>query len=903
MAKPGIFPPSSPSVERDGMRESPVVSPDLGSLRHGNGPDHYCGDGTTQALGIAHGGDVSALDAAAGEVVDASASINPLGPPAWFRQEIERSISALVHYPDPQCLMLRRVIAAHHHASIDQIVVGNGSSELLAWLPMLTSAQHWIVPIPSYGEYQRSAALAQRQLTTLAYGSPPEFTLDRAGLEQQLAEAAETPRLVILGHPNNPTGTLLDVPWFEGLRQRYAKTLFVVDEAFAEFCDDFRSSWCSDAENLIVLRSLTKSLAIPGLRLGYALASPSLAERFRQQLPPWSVNLLAQRVGVRAFADPEFATRMRAGIAPLKAQLLTGLRELPNCRVIDTPANWVLLELRSKTWRAREVAEHCRAQGIALRVGDDFRGLSGQWLRIAVRSAEENQRILAGLASALGGPSPVPPRRARRSIMLQGCSSDAGKSLLVTALCRCLAEDGYRVAPFKAQNMSNNSGVAADGGELGRAQVVQARACGIPPDTRMNPVLLKPTSDRGSQVVVRGHVFGQRDVYGYLGTRQYCLAAALEAYDSLAHDFDVIVCEGAGSAGEMNLRPHDIVNMGFVEQREMPVLLVGDINRGGVYASFVGHMEVMSELDRRHVRGFIVNQFRGDARLLEEAHQWVERHTQVPVLGVVPYLPDLRLPQEDRLSLDRSRQNYGAPGAPIQIAVVVPPHVSNATDIDPLLDEPDVQLRLVERAEDLANPDVVILLGTKSTIADLAHLRDTGLETAIIRAYCSGAQIVGICGGLQMLGEHIEDPNRVESSAMRVPGFGLLPVNTTFAGQKLVRPISARHLPSGTEVTGYEIHNGTTDFARTAALLLTADNTVLGGGTPDGRVWGTYVHGLFDSDAFRCWFLDALRAKKGLEPLGKRRIGFEHETTLHRLAQVFREHVDYGAILRLMGLT
>ncbi len=895
--------PFSPSVMVEKMRDIPGIIGGFGSVRRGDEARLSAvvpRDGDMLAhLHVTHGGDSAALDSGPRVFIDASASINPLGPPDWLRQEIERSISDLCHYPEPTCQTLRDTIAAHWHVDSGQVVVGNGSSELLSWLPLVAEQKHWVVPVPCYGEYRRSAALAGCRITLMPLGPAPDFALDWLALEQLL----DGPTVAIFGHPNNPTGRLLEGGQFTQLRRRHPQTLFVVDEAFADFCAGYVSAWDQSADNLLVLRSLTKCLAIPGLRLGYALTNRKFAASLRERLPPWSVNLLAQRVGQRCFEDPKFLPQMQRALVPLKEQLFDGLRRLPDCRIVDGAANWVMLNLSDTKLRARDVADSCRRHGVALRACDDFAGLDGQWLRISLRNEAENERLLSTLRYVLGAPISRSAPRRTRAIMLQGSSSDAGKSLLVTALCRCLAEDGYRVAPFKAQNMSNNSGIAADGGEMGRAQVVQAWAAGLAPDTRMNPVLLKPSSDRGAQVVLRGQAIGHYDVLGYLATRQRCMQAALDAYDELAQEFDVIVCEGAGSAGEMNLRRADIVNMGFVEQRDMPVLLVGDIDRGGVYASFVGHLAVLNEFDRAKVRGFIVNRFRGDASLLSDAHQWVERHTGRPVLGVVPYLRDLVLPDEDRLSLESGRRHFGTRDAPIRIAVVVPPHVSNATDIDPLTLEPDVYLYLVERVEELGDPDVILMLGTKNTVGDLEHLRRIGLDSAIVHAQGRGVEVIGICGGLQMLGESIEDPDGVESGDGQTQGLGLLPLRTRFQGPKELRQCQARHLPSGFEIFGYEIHHGVSDFCNVTSLFLDRDGRVLGGGHPERRVWGTYVHGLFDSDAFRHQFLNGVRLRKGLLPMREDRIVYSLEPSFKRLSAVFREHVDYHAVCQSMGLT
>ncbi|HEY5958644.1 MAG TPA: cobyric acid synthase, partial [Polyangiaceae bacterium] len=363
-----------------------------------------------------------------------------------------------------------------------------------------------------------------------------------------------------------------------------------------------------------------------------------------------------------------------------------------------------------------------------------------------------------------------------------------------------------------------------------------------------------------------------------------------------------VVCEGAGSCGEMNLRRADIVNMGFVAQRHMPVLLVGDIDRGGVYASFVGHMEVMDEADRKHVRGFLVNRFRGEKGLLDDAHRWVEYHTGRPILGVVPYLPELGLPDEDRLSLTSGPRRWGKSDAAIQIAAVAGPHVSNFTDLDALAYEEDLGVRLVERPEELGQPDVIILLGTKNTLSDLAHFRRIGMARAVLEAHAAGTTVIGICGGLQMLGDWILDEQAVESSSPKSSGLGLLPITTRYAVEKTLRRVRGRHVSTELPVDGYEIHHGVSDLSTLQPWLMDAAGAVLGAALPERRVFGTYLHGLFDADAFRRHFIDDLRESKGLGRLGACRCSSSLEPKLDALARSFREHVDVPAIYRLMGL-
>ncbi|MBI2302435.1 MAG: cobyric acid synthase [Armatimonadetes bacterium] len=491
----------------------------------------------------------------------------------------------------------------------------------------------------------------------------------------------------------------------------------------------------------------------------------------------------------------------------------------------------------------------------------------------------------------------TPKGRGRaRTLMFQGTSSHAGKSWMTAAMCRILLQDGLRVAPFKAQNMSNNSYVARDGGELGRAQVLQAQACRLDPDTRMNPILLKPTSDTGCQIIVRGHPVGSMAAWDYEGYKAQAGAVARAAFDELAAEFDVVVLEGAGSPAEVNLKDRDIANMHMARHAGAPVLLVGDIDRGGVYASFVGTLAVLDEWERDLLRGFVVNKFRGDAGLLAPAHDYMLAHTGRPVLGVVPWIQGLSLPEEDGVGFD-TLNSAPAEGERLDLVVLELPHVSNFGDFDPLRLEPDVGLRLVSRAEDLGSPDAVLLPGTKNTLGDLAALRGAGLADGLL-ALAGRSEIVGVCGGYQMLGRTLADPHRLESSAARVDGLGLLPVETVMHRDKTLCRVEARHTPSGHRLVGYEIHHGRT--GGDLPPLVTVGGRVLGSGGE--MIWGTYLHGLFDADAFRRWGLDRLRRRRGWEPLGGVTARFDLEPDLDRLAAAVRAGLDMGQVYRLMGL-
>jgi len=531
-----------------------------------------------------------------------------------------------------------------------------------------------------------------------------------------------------------------------------------------------------------------------------------------------------------------------------------------------------------------------------------------------VRSEEENNHLVTALKDILlpgqeTGSFVECGSRIKKtpSLMFLGTGSDVGKSVLVAGLCRVLLQDGVRVAPFKAQNMSLNSYVTRDGGEMGRAQVVQAQACRLDPDVRMNPVLLKPSSDVGSQVIVHGKPIGNMRVLDYVRYKEQVWQEVCRTYDELATDFDCIILEGAGSPGEVNLKSHDIVNMRMAQYSQAPALLVGDIDRGGVYASFIGHVEVMAPWERKLLAGFLVNRFRGDASLLADAHSFVEQRTGKPVFGVIPWLNNLGLPQEDSVSFKAGLYDSAEPaGEHVEIALIDLPHISNFTDLEPLLEEKDVWLRTVRRVDELGTPDGVILPGSKNVVADLAWLAQTGLGKAICGLAEQGCQITGICGGFQILGKTLADPHGIEGEAgSLLHGLGLLNLTTELAADKTLTRREGQHLPSGQPVHGYEIHHGQTGSGNDTAsepLLTFADGASCGSADRTGRVWGSYLHGIFDSDPFRRWFINTLREAKGLPPFSGQGAQYDLEPALDRLAAVVRQEMDMDAVYRLLGI-
>ncbi len=440
--------------------------------------------------------------------------------------------------------------------------------------------------------------------------------------------------------------------------------------------------------------------------------------------------------------------------------------------------------------------------------------------------------------------------------MIQGTMSNVGKSILCAALCRIFRQDGYRVAPFKSQNMALNSFITRDGLEMGRAQVVQAEAAGIEPDVRMNPILLKPTTDVGSQVIVSGKPVGNMNAMTYYRRKREFIPVIMESYNSLSAENDIIVIEGAGSPAEINLKQEDIVNMGFAELVDAPVLLAGDIDRGGVFAQLYGTIALLEENEQKRVKGTIINKFRGDRMILEPGIKMLEELCGVPVVGVIPYL-HLDIDDEDSLT-ERFRQGSGQ--KPIDIAVIKLPRISNFTDFSPFEQHTIVNLRYVSNLGDLRDPDMIILPGTKSTIADLLWLRQNGLEAAIKKAASNNTVIFGICGGFQMLGDKIFDPDHTESSGVsECSGMGLLPLKTVFSGDKIqkqtegiVQDIGGIFSSlNGLKYNGYEIHMG-------------RNNEKLPPVTNAGNVYGTYVHGIFDENEISTTIVKGLCSQKSI---------------------------------------
>ena len=469
------------------------------------------------------------------------------------------------------------------------------------------------------------------------------------------------------------------------------------------------------------------------------------------------------------------------------------------------------------------------------------------------------------------------------ALMVQGCTSDAGKSTVVAALCRWFARRGYSVAPFKPQNMALNSAVTVDGGEIGRSTALQALACGVEPHSDMNPVLLKPQTDMGAQVIIRGQVLGNMQALDYHAYKETARQAVLAAWQDLSSRFDVIIAEGAGSPAEINLRDNDIANMGFAEMVDCPVILVADIDRGGVFAHLTGTLDLLSKSERQRTLGFVINRFLGDISLLQGGLDWLEARTGKPVFGVLPYLHGLTLDAEDAVDEQGEHESDA-----LNVVVPLLPRMSNHNDFDPLRLHPQVNLRFVKMGEPWPAADLVILPGSKATRADLAFLREQGWDKQIEKHLRYGGKVLGICGGFQMLGERIDDPQGLESDPGSSQGLGWLAMSTELIAGKQLANTKGKLLASGSPVQGYEIHNGITRGEALSRPMLMLGDRYDGAMSEDGQLMGCYLHGLFDvadsGNAILAWA--GLHDNRGVDYAAHR------EQQLDRLADMVESHMD-----------
>ncbi|MFH1288158.1 MAG: cobyric acid synthase [bacterium] len=516
-----------------------------------------------------------------------------------------------------------------------------------------------------------------------------------------------------------------------------------------------------------------------------------------------------------------------------------------------------------------------------------------------------------------------------KAIQICGTGSGVGKSVITAGLCRIFLQDGYKVSPFKAQNMALNSFVTKGGGEIGRAQAVQAQAARIEPTVEMNPVLIKPSSDTGAQIIVLGKPLNNMEAVQYIKYKSKLINIVRKSFDKLIEKYKIVVIEGAGSPAEINLKSHDFVNMKMAEYAKAPVILVCDIDKGGALAWVVGTLELLTKKERNRVKGIIINKFRGDINLLTPGIKFLEKRTGIKVLGVIPYFRDVRIPEEDSVPLEivASRQSLVASEAltgdelratsyeirttndyKLDIAVIYLPHISNFTDFDPLEKEPDVLLRYIRSPEELGSPDIIIIPGTKNTIGDLKYLKDSGLAHKILFTIHDSrfTVLIGICGGYQMLGRKIFDKHSLESNCKKIEGLGILPVETSLEKEKILRQVKGKELISGRKIYGYEIHHGCAKIIgkyspffeiseRDGKKAKYFDGIV----SKNKQIFGTYLHGIFDDDSFRRDFLNRVRLKKGWTVLSQT-TNFNVDKEFDKLANIVRENIDINYLYKIM---
>jgi adenosylcobyric acid synthase len=498
-----------------------------------------------------------------------------------------------------------------------------------------------------------------------------------------------------------------------------------------------------------------------------------------------------------------------------------------------------------------------------------------------------------------------------KTLMIQGTGSGVGKSIITAALCRAFYRESHKVAPFKAQNMSLNSYVTEEGGEIGRAQVYQAEACGIAPHVAMNPILLKPSADNNSQVIVMGKVMGQRNAKDYYANRPNYVEEVKQAFDTLKNKYELIVMEGAGSPAEINLRQYDMVNMAMAEMADAPVLIVGDIDRGGVFAWMKGTLDLLTESEQKRVRGFIINKFRGDIDLLKPGLTQFEEMTGKPILGVIPFDAELFVDEEDAIPHHSSPLMSSGSGV-VDVAIVQLPHIANFTDFSPLVSDPGVAVRYVRSPVQAGYPDLLILPGTKNTIDDMQFMVEIGWDRYARSFHKEGGLILGVCGGFQMLGTRLSDPNHIESSIEEIEGLGFIQATTTMEHEKITRRRICPTLTSSVfeqelEVDGYEIHSGRTQFQKEYPLLFRPAN----GGCPyslglcneEGTIIGTYLHGFLDNDPIRDGFLKYVRKRSNL-PQPEENFNYREfrSRQLDRLADLVTQSIDMNEVKRIIGL-
>ena len=852
-----------------------------------------------------HGGNIRSFEKESKKekILDFSANINPLGIPSWVRLILQRNFFSLAHYPDPDYILVRKVVADYYGLNINNVIPVNGISEALCFINQILEIKKVILLNPAFSEYKRGAENSGAEIIEL------NSLIERSELISLIEKKlTDSDAIVYINNPQNPTGERYSKDEILHFVKKYPYSYFIIDEAFIEFTGiDGLGIKVSDYSNLIILKSYTKLLALPGLRLGVVLGNSNIIEKMKSKLPTWNVNTLSSKVLEYYYSNnpKQYIEKVYLEVKKLKNNFFKKMKDFP-IEINESVANYLLLKFIKKD--ALEVFNFLlKEKGIATRRCDNFIGLNPhEYLRVAVRPEDEQEQLITAL-SEYYKLDIIKRNKKTPAIMLQGTTSNAGKSLLATALCRIFQEDGYNVSPFKSQNMALNSFVTKEGGEIGRAQAIQAQACKKDASILMNPILLKPNSDTQSQVILNGKPVKHMYFKEYFEKKLEYFEDVKKSYDQLAKDSDFIVLEGAGSPAEINLKSKDIVNMNMAKYANANVYITADIDRGGMFASFLGTLSTFKEWENSLVKGLIINRFRGDKSLLDPGIKYLDDILGIPIVGCIPNIQNHMIPEEDCIEFKAGSFNDRTELKDrLDIAVIDTPRISNFTDIDALRGEPDVRLRMVSQLKELGRPDIILLCGSKSVVSDLNFMKEAGLDRAILSMYSLGhSEIIGICGGHQFLSSKILDPHGVESNIKSFEGLNLLELKVEIGKDKKLSQVKAEFLPWRYELTGYEIHHGISTPMGTNLKEIVRDlstNKVIGHSSLDGRVWGSYLHGIFDNNKFRRKFLDYHRSRVGKMPLGKIVYEYDVEKSIQDLAKIVRSSMDIDKIYQDLNL-
>ena len=845
---------------------------------------------------------------------DFSVNINPFGMPI----AVERTLAGMTNsdfsdYPEIYADTATSALAKAHNRSSDSILLGNGSTELFLWIIQSISPAKAHIIAPCYSGYAEVCRAAGVEVEIAKFAKPEDnFQIDLDSIDYSSI------KLIFIATPNNPTGTTIPKEKILSTAQKNPATFFVIDESFSDFLTD-ESSIISESRlpaNIAIVKSLTKFFAIAGIRIGMLYAAPQTVAKFAERRLPWSVNAVAQKIAPILYSDRDYICKTRRKICELRQELSAKLAEIKGIKFFPAAANFILCQLTREQQNTinnvSELQTKLLQNGIMIRNCSDIPGLDDSFFRLALLADNANRALINHLNWLMNSPSSEPQiSKKTDAIMVVGTTSDAGKSVVAAALCRYFYNKGVSVAPFKAQNMSLNSFVTKEGGEMGRAQVVQAEAAKIEPHTDMNPVLLKPTGESGSQLIINGKAVCNVTARSYYEEKCEIRKDAQAAYDRLAERYDMIIIEGAGSPAEINLQKQDFVNMAMAEYAEAKTILVADINPGGVFAAIYGTVKLIPQHHRKYLSGIIINKFRGDVSLLKNGITEIEKLTGIPVLGVLPYIPNLNIEAEDSMILDSKEHNSlkNNEKEVIDIAVIRLPRISNFTDFMPLETVENVSLRYVSTPEEIGMPDLLIIPGSKNTIADMKFLQESGMEKEIKNLRNSQTDIIGICGGLQMLGETISDPRSVEGIDTQIQGLNLLPIRTTLSEKKKLTQIKGEisnfpYADTYVPFKGYEIHAGETELTDSEKEInIMTDKTMsaeYGYFTKDKKVAGTYIHGFFDSEKLRNSLLNYLAENKNADSALK----FDNSTSVDKekvyndLANILEEYIDIDQIYK-----